>query len=225
MYLYLDESGDLGFDFETKKSSKTFVITILACFNDETRRMFRKAIQRTIKNKINRNKKKQRVQEIKGSKSDINAKKYFLRYLESADWKIYSIILNKINVNADLKSPIGKEKLYNLLARILIEELIPILRNTNGKVELIVDKSKSIEAIKEFNHYLESHLKAHLPLNVPLDIYHLRSYEIYELQAADIFCWGIFRKYEYQDFEWHNCFSDKIECEVEYLEEKGQRTL
>ncbi len=29
LYLYLDESGDLGFDFFTKKPSKFFTITIM----------------------------------------------------------------------------------------------------------------------------------------------------------------------------------------------------
>ena len=28
-YIYLDESGDLGFDFEAKKPSKFFTITLL----------------------------------------------------------------------------------------------------------------------------------------------------------------------------------------------------
>jgi hypothetical protein len=30
LFLYLDESGDLGFDFVNKKPSKFFVVTILA---------------------------------------------------------------------------------------------------------------------------------------------------------------------------------------------------
>jgi hypothetical protein len=57
MYLYLDESGDLGFNLEKNKSSKKFVITILLCFTDNARREFRKTVQRTLKNKINKTRK------------------------------------------------------------------------------------------------------------------------------------------------------------------------
>jgi len=31
LIIYLDESGDLGFDFEHKKPSKKFVIAVLVC--------------------------------------------------------------------------------------------------------------------------------------------------------------------------------------------------
>jgi hypothetical protein len=37
MYLYLDESGDLGFNFKEKRSSEKFVITILVCFNEASK--------------------------------------------------------------------------------------------------------------------------------------------------------------------------------------------
>jgi len=31
MFIFLDESGDLGFDFENKSPSQKFVITLLVC--------------------------------------------------------------------------------------------------------------------------------------------------------------------------------------------------
>jgi hypothetical protein len=217
MYLYLDESGDLGFNFKGKRCSKKFVITILACFNETSRREFRKAVQRTIKNKVNKNKKKQKVQELKGSRSNINIKKYFLRNVKTEDWQVYSIILNKNRVYNDLRTPRGQKKLYNFLSRVLMENLVPLLQDAQQPVELIVDKSKSKEEIKDFNQYLENQLESILPLNVPLHIYHLNSLETYELQAVDLFCWGIFRKFEHQDLEWYKCFSHHVNCEMEYL--------
>lgn len=217
MYLYLDESGDLGFNLEKNKSSKKFVITILLCFTDNARREFRKTVQRTLKNKINKNKKKQKIQELKGTRTHINIKKYFLKNVRNDDWKIYSIILNKERVNKNLRTSHGKKKLYNFLSRVLIEELAPLLKETREKVELVVDRSKNKEEIKDFNHYLANQLQAMLPLNVPLNIYHLHSFQTCELQAVDLFSWGIFRKFEFHDLEWYNCFSHKIDCEMEYL--------
>ncbi|GJQ57390.1 MAG: DUF3800 domain-containing protein [Candidatus Scalindua sp. AMX11] len=57
MFIFLDESGDLGFDFNKRKTTKKFVITLLVCNSDETRREFTKAVRRTLKNKLNRGKK------------------------------------------------------------------------------------------------------------------------------------------------------------------------
>ena len=57
MYLYLDESGDLGFDFSKKGTSKYFVITILVCKDKITKRALSNAVKRTLKNKINHKKK------------------------------------------------------------------------------------------------------------------------------------------------------------------------
>lgn len=218
IYIYLDESGDLGFDFRKKGCTKKFVITLLVCFSDRSRRAFRKAIERTIKNKINKNKKKVSSVELKGAKTEINVKKYFLRNVKCDEWSIYTLILNKKHVNDNLRTSRGKKKLYNFLSRVLIEKLAPLLQNVEGKVELIVDKSKNTEEISDFNQYLGNQLEALLPLLVPLNIYHLNSSESFELQAVDLFCWGVFRKYERSDGEWYGCFVDKISCEVRYLE-------
>jgi len=37
------------------------------------------------------------------------------------------------------------------------------------------------------------------------------------LQAVDLFCWGIFRKYEMGDSEWYDVYQDALVFETEYL--------
>jgi len=49
-WLYLDESGDLGFDFVNKKPSKFFTIAILATSSEETNRAFKWSVKRTLRN-------------------------------------------------------------------------------------------------------------------------------------------------------------------------------
>lgn len=44
MYLYLDESGDLGFDFVNKKPSGFFIITLLGISEAKTIKIINKAI-------------------------------------------------------------------------------------------------------------------------------------------------------------------------------------
>lgn len=52
MIIFLDESGDLGFDFSRKKTTKKFIITLLVCNSDSVRKEFTKAVRRTLKNKF-----------------------------------------------------------------------------------------------------------------------------------------------------------------------------
>lgn len=217
MFIYLDESGDLGFDFTKKKTSKKFVITLLVCYSAAARKEFRKAVRRTLKNKLNRTKNKSRhVAELKGTNTTLEIKKYLFRNIESNDWAIYALALNKQRVNSDLRSKTGKKKLYNFLSRLLLEELP--LSNVGRNVELVVDKSKNKAETKDFNQYLTNQLEALLPLNTALYISHLSSIESAELQAADMFSWGIFRRYENNDKLWYDVFKDKIKFETEYLE-------
>ena len=216
MFIYLDESGDLGFNFEKRKTTKKFVITLLVCNSDVARKELDKAVRRTLKNKLNRKKKNSRfITELKGTATTVEVKKYFFRNIKTNRWAIYSLILNKIRVEKQLQTKIGKKKMYNFLARFLIEKLD--LSKVRRNVELIVDRSKNKEEVRDFNQYLINQLEALLPLNTELNISHLTSQESTGLQAVDLFCWGIFRKYENSDVEWYKVYRGKVRFETEYL--------
>lgn len=216
MFIYLDESGDLGFDFSKKKTTKKFVITLLVCTSETARKEFTKAVRRTLKNKLNRKKKKSRqIVELKGAKTTLVVKKYFFRNIKSNRWGIYTLILNKARVESHLQTKTGKKKLYNFLARFLVGKLN--LARVQRNVELVVDRSKNKEEIRDFNQYLINQLEALLPLNTDLNISHLISQESAGLQTVDMFCWGIARKYEQNDLGWYNLYQNKIRFETEYL--------
>lgn len=216
MFIYLDESGDLGFDFSKRKTTKKFIITILVCNSDTARKELGKAVRRTLKNKLNRKKNKPRlITELKGTNTTLKIKQYFFRNIKSDDWAIYALALNKSRVEASLKTKAGKKKLYNFLSRFLLEKLP--LSNTEQNVEMVVDGSKNKKETKDFNQYLFNQVEALLPLNTAFDISHLSSAESTPLQAVDLFCWGIFRKYERDDKAWYDVFKDKIRFETEYL--------
>jgi hypothetical protein len=216
MFIYLDESGDLGFDFQKRKTTKTFVITLLICSTESSRREFAKAVKRTLKNKLNRKKKKTRIiSELKGTDTTIGVKKYFFRNIKSNRWAIYSLVLNKVRVEPHLRTKIGKKKLYNFLSRVLLENLN--LSKVQRNVELVVDRCKNKKEVKDFNQYLINQLEALLPLNTDLNISHLTSQESTGLQAVDLFSWGIFRKYENGDSEWYDIYGHKIKFETVYL--------
>lgn len=211
-FLYLDESGDLGFDFVNKKPSKFFTISILAISETGKNRTLINCVKHTIKRKINKN--KTNAAELKGSKTSIQIKKYFYERSKNIKFGIYALTLNKKRLYENLSK--DKERVYNYIARLVMDK-IPFEKAVT-RVNLIVDKSKGRPEIEEFNSYIMRALKGRLDPKVPLDIYHYRSHESLGLQAADIFCWGIFRKYEKKDLEWFDIFcKDKVQYDGLYL--------
>ena len=216
MIVYLDESGDLGFDFENKHPSKKFVITLLVCESGSVTREFRTAVRRTLKNKLNHGKKGSRVVgELKGTGTTVAIKRYFLRHSPKGGWRIYTVAVNKERVNKSLRTKQGKKKLYNFIARFLLEKVD--LTNAGNAVTLVVDKCKNKDEIADFNQYVANQLEGLLPLEVPLNIYHEHSSANAGLQAVDLFCWGIYRKYEQEDLEWYRDYRARIAYETEYL--------
>jgi hypothetical protein len=65
IYVYLDESGDLGFDFENKKPSNFFTITIIIIKGIQSNKLIKKEIETVIKRKLNIKNSRRKVDEIK----------------------------------------------------------------------------------------------------------------------------------------------------------------
>jgi hydroxymethylpyrimidine/phosphomethylpyrimidine kinase len=64
MFIFVDESGDLGFDFTKKGTSSHFAITLLVCKNQDVVKSFNQAVKRTLKNKLKA--KRKNIFELKG---------------------------------------------------------------------------------------------------------------------------------------------------------------
>lgn len=209
-------TGDLGFDFENKKPSEKFVITLLVCNGKLAVDSFKFAVRRTLKNKLNHKKNNRRiVEELHATNDSPEIKNYFYRQIKNKDWKIYTVVLNKRRVYRYLTNKSGRKKLYNYLANYLLQQVD--LSSVNSAVTMVVDKCKNKAEIEDFNQYLANQLEGRLPLKTPLHIHHEDSKASSGLQAVDSFCWGIYRKYEHGDTDWYKIFSDKIAFEVEYL--------
>jgi hypothetical protein len=201
-----------------QKRQKKFVITLLVCDDLNADRQTKKAVRRTLR-KLNRRKRKsRRIEELKGTGATLVVKQYFYRQLKPDGLHIYTLVLNKERVWPELQTKKAKPRLYNYLARQLIDKLPLRMAFTN--VRLVVDRSKNIQEIQDFNRYVRNQIEALLPLNTGFAIEHLTSRESTGLQAVDMFCWGIFRKYEFGDCDWYDIYSNRIRYETEYLPEK-----
>lgn len=217
LYLYLDESGDLGFDFVNKKPSKVFVVTILAVKGHDANRKLINGVKKTLRRKLNpKNKRKRMVDELKGTKTTNEVKEYFYHQIKDLEFSIYALVLNKRRIFTYLMKE--KSRVYNFIARTVLDQ-IPY-ENAEMKVELTIDKSKSKPEIVEFNGYLRRQLESRIDPAVPLNIYHADSKDHFALQAVDLFSYAVFEKYERRKEAWYKIVSEKIKyCSV-YLPDK-----
>ena len=90
MFIYLDESGALGFDWSKLGTSHYFTITLLVCDSKDTMRAFQTAVRRILRHKFNHKKKgKRRIQELKGNGTTLAIKKHFYRHSPESGWGLY----------------------------------------------------------------------------------------------------------------------------------------
>lgn len=215
-FLYLDESGDLGFDFVSKKPSKFFTISILAVQGKDENRHLINAVRAALNRKLNpRHKRKRIVQELKGTDTTLAVKQFFMEKLRLAKvpFALFSLSLNKRRVYEQLTRE--KERVYNYLAKQILDHIR--FENAKTRVYLYVDKSKSKTEITDFNRYIERAVKARLHPLIPLQILHVNSVENRGLQAVDLFCWGIFQKHERGRTEWYDQFKQFVKLDEQYL--------
>jgi Protein of unknown function (DUF3800) len=211
--LYLDESGDLGFDFVNAKPSKFFTVCVIAIQGHENNRGIAKAVQRTIQNKLNPRNKKKGILELKGTNTTLDIKKYFYNKCSFLNFHIYALTINKRKVYEHLAT--AKDRFYNYVTRKVIDE-IPV-DQAKCSVTLVLDKSKGKVGVKEFNDYMFNHLKGRIDPKIPLYINHYNSHENNLLQAADLFSWGIWRSYEKKDLQWLEVFQGRVKYNVAYF--------
>jgi hypothetical protein len=210
MHLFLDEPGDLGFDFDIKNPSKKFVITILVAGQQIG---IKSAVNRTLKNKLRQKKKGRFIKELKGANTTMEIKQYFYRQISRQDdWFLQTIILDKASLLNNKSLIANKNRIYNILSKNILDGIDAV--NNSAVAHLYVDKSKTVKEMDVFNTYIRSNLESNMPVNATLNIAHLDSHNNAGLQAVDMFCYGIARKYELNDAEWYNIFSSRIQREI-----------
>lgn len=206
LFLYLDESGDLGFDFVNKRPSSFFVVCILEIEGQDKNKILSKSVKLVLRRKSYKNKP---LKELKGSLTPLNIKKYFYDRIKNLKFSLYAVILDKKKSYQSLWE--DKERIYSHISYLLLEKIK--MGNKPFRIQLIIDRSKSKENIRAFDRFILLQLKGRLNPAAPLSISHLDSQVNYCLQAVDLFCWGLFRKYEKNDIAWYNIFKDKVKYE------------
>jgi len=200
MYIYLDESGDLGFG---KGGSKYFTIAFTIMENPVP---FRRCVKKVkIKHNIPRD------VELKGNTTRVSVKEELLYRFAGLEIEVHSITVKKSNVQLKLRR--NTNILYNYMVGLSLAERI-LMEKPGTKVLVSIDRRViSVPALQ-----IEEYLKSKVWLegkrtDIDLEINHLDSHEAYAIQGIDIICNSIFRKYNWNNYILFNIIQGKIKSD------------
>lgn len=204
-FIFIDESGDLGFDFKKKKTSKYFVITLLFA---EDKNVLEKIVKKVFKG-FSKMEAHSHNGVLHAYKESPKTKSKLLNLLrDKKTVKIVAIYLNKNKVYTRLQNE--KHVLYNyvtniLLDRVYTKKLIPV----NKKVCIYASRRETSRFLnKNFSNYIESQLKNNFKIAVDVNIVSPSSEK--GLQVVDMVSWALFRKYEFGDHTFYNLIKSEI---------------
>ena len=207
VYIYIDESGDLGF---SDKGSRYFVITCVKINDDRTNVLF-KRIPKEVREK-SLTKKTKKLSELKFSNSSPLIRERFLTRAAKLDIEIYSLIINKEHTQQKLKDNLPV--LYSYLIKVLLEKVISL----NNKVSICLDRSMSSNQRDNFENYINTEFYFRFQKVPELDIVHENSNCNEALQVIDFICGAFGYKYNTAqlkgDFEYYtSIIKDRIKVE------------
>ena len=203
MYLFMDESGCLGFDFNKKKTSKYFVVT---CLFTESKRPLEKIVKKVHGGLRKQLRKHSGV--LHCNKEKPVTRQRLLKLLSERDCAIMAIYLNKRKVYTRLQDE--KHVLYNYVTNILLDRIFSksFVPETE-KITLIASKRETNKFLNDnFSSYLNQkvtnmhHIEFTVEIKTPA--------EEKSLQVVDFASWAIFRKYEYGDNNYYNIIKERV---------------
>lgn len=205
-YLFMDESGCLGFDFTKAKTSRHFIVAFLLV---QEKRPLEKLVRGQFQRMSPQERKRWRGGVLHSSKATDALRVRMLQGIaQQSGVSVMLIRLDKKRVDASLVNK--KHVLYSyvtnaLLDRIATKRLIPM----DGSVQLIASRRETNRFLNDnFTAYLhqqqEGGVRLHVEIRTPA--------EEKGLQAVDFISWAAFRRYEHEDASFFRCLEH---CVVE----------
>lgn len=181
-YIFLDESGDLGFDFTKLKTSNYFVVAAL--FTQHPR-----PIEKCVRKVFSGLRQKYQMKGVlHAHKEESVTRRRLLHCIVDKDCYVVCIVVNKRRVYAHLQNE--KNVLYNYVVNILLDR---ILRDNPFPDETV----HVVAAQKETNKYLNQNFKSYLlekQENISVSV--ATTVQEKCLQAVDCISWTIFGDHE-----------------------------
>ena len=201
MYVYLDESGDLGF---RQGGTKYFTIAFVAMENPIP---FRRCVKEVkVKYHIPRD------VELKGNTTREIIKKDLLNRFAKLNIEVHAITVRKRNVEPKLRR--DTNILYNYMVGLSLAKRI-LEEPANTRVVVNVDRRIiAVTSGFKFNEYLRYKIWYEKERrDIDLNIHHLDSHQAYTIQGIDIICNSIFRKYNSNNYKLFNIIQGKVKSD------------
>jgi hypothetical protein len=186
-YIYIDESGDLGF---TKKGSRYFIIASVKINDEKTNALF-KRIPKKMRQKVLK-KKEKKLGELKFSNSSALIRERFLKRAAQLPIEVYAVIIEKRLTEKDLQNNLPV--LYNYLLKIVLEKSLGNV-NIKQRLHICLDKAMSSSQRENFETYVQTEFLSLFQTLPEITIKHEISEGNECLQVVDFVCGAFGYKY------------------------------
>ena len=205
-YIYMDESGDLGFDITKWRTSKFFVITFLITKDEKTPNIIMKKSFNWMKHK-----------KIKIKWWVFHAFSHLESTIQKVlniaieyDISIMTLVLDKRKVYSYTNSE--KHVLYNIIVNKLLDAVINknLVSDKDEIIHFIASRRETSKTLNEqFVNYLKNKHK-----DQPNIIFEIKTpHQSKGLQLVDTISFSIYKKYENSNSNFYEIFEKKIKIE------------
>jgi len=201
MYVYLDESGDLGFG---QGGTKYFTIAFVIMKNSL---YFKRCVKRVkVKYAIPRN------VELKGFTTREDIKADLLIKFAKLDVEIHSITARKRNIDSKLRR--DTNIFYNYMIGLSLVKRI-LQEPPNSGISINIDKRiTSLTSGAKLDEYLRYKIWYEGERqDIELNITHIDSRKSHAIQGIDVICNSIFRKYNSNNYKLFNIIRSKMKSD------------
>lgn len=201
LYVYLDKSGDLDFDFVKKKPSRFFTLCALVFRGQANALAMNSAVKRSG-----------RPPELTRGAQLLNAQKCFYKRVKGIEFGLYAVTLDKWKACA---MPVfDKDRICAYMAGLMFGGVD--FKATAVRVTMPADKLGLGKGDIRLRDYIRDQVQGRVDLAIPLDILYLSSRDSYGLKAPGMFARGVHMKSEEGDLDWYSVFKEKVRSEKIY---------
>ncbi len=211
-YIFMDESGDLGFRKNTKKSSRYFILVFLIV---EEKKTFEKLIKKA-NTSLNRKASSGTIHATSEKEETILK---VLKNLEKAGCcKIMAIRLNK-EMSGSIKDI---HLLYAEMTNVLLGYAKDYINSYSEKIGFVASQRETKKSLNEqFSELINAHAKKVFPNPNPnFEIRIRRPAQEKCLQLVDVIAWAISRKYEHGEFRFFDIIKSLVVTDIDFSQKQ-----
>jgi len=202
-YIFLDESGDLGFNFKKKKTSRYFVVTLLYTKRKEPLEKIVKKIFRGFR-QIG---KSHATNVLHAYKESHITNERVLKQLNELGVDLYSVSIRKKDITKLMRSDI--HLLYRLIVSRLLRVLLDVCQNhTDEPIHIMISQRETNRSLNE--KFIESVHKSLERYDKNIFVALASPAKEKGLQIVDAASWSIYQKYEYGNADYYDLISERL---------------